>query len=117
MQHRDLEEISANSKVCWAMTPQVLFVKPRDFVTYCQHWWTKDDTQIVINQACEHHNAPTTTEEGDGEICRAYALRGANCKLQNMKHNSPFSSKLDVINKIDQSCQGIQQIQTKQNSL
>ena len=62
------------------MTLQVLFVKPRDFVTYCQHWWKDDNTQVVINEACEHEDAPATTQETDGEVCRAYALRGANSK-------------------------------------
>ena len=78
--HKDLEEITKRSKICWAMTPQILFVKPRDFVTYCQHWWTKDGTQVVINQACEHEDAPATNDEGEETVCRAYALRGANCK-------------------------------------
>jgi hypothetical protein len=79
--HKDLEEISSKSKICWAMTPQILFVKPRDFVTYCQYWWKNDGTQVVVNQACDHDEAPENTNEDEGAVCRAYALRGANCKI------------------------------------
>jgi len=78
--HRDLEEISPHSKVCWAQSPQIVFIKARDFVTFCHHRWRKDGTQVVVNQACEHDELPGNDEEGDGKICRAYALRGANCK-------------------------------------
>lgn len=62
--------------------PKVLFVKPRDFVTYCSHRWRKDGTQVIVNQACEHEDMPGVMEEGQGEVCRGFALRGANCELQ-----------------------------------
>ena len=43
-------------------------------------WW-KDGTQVIVNQACEHEDKPGILVEGEGEACRGYALRGANCKL------------------------------------
>lgn len=78
--YKDLENITPQSKICWSQCPQILFIKPRDFVTFCHHRWRKDGTQIIINQACEHQDAPGNYEEGDGKLCRAHALRGANCK-------------------------------------
>ena len=33
--HRDLEDITPHSKICWSQCPQILFIRPRDFVTYC----------------------------------------------------------------------------------
>ena len=77
--HRDVEEISPHSKVCWGTSPQILFIKPRDFVTFCHHRWKKDGTQVVINQAVDHEQEPAVLEEGKQRACRAYALRGANC--------------------------------------
>jgi len=75
----DLEEVSPNSKIMWSLCPQVLFIKSRDFVTFCSHRWKRDGTQVVINQAVEHESAPTAVEdEGNGNVCRARALRGAN---------------------------------------
>ena len=74
---RDLEEITPHSKICLATTPQVLFVKPREFVTFVSHRWLNDGSVVIINQACEHKDAPATTEEGKGKACRGYALRGA----------------------------------------
>jgi hypothetical protein len=75
--HRDLEEIAPHAKITWAVSPQVLFVKPREFVTFVSHKWSKDGNSLaLINQACEHKDAPAVTEEGKGKICRAYALRG-----------------------------------------
>ena len=66
--HRDLEEITPHSKICWGQTPQILFVKPRDFVTFCSHRWRRDGTQVIINEACDGHpNAPVN----------AHAIRGA----------------------------------------
>lgn len=77
--YRDLEDISPYSKICWGQCPQVLFVKPRDFVTFCSHRWKSDGTQVVINQAVDHDDAPLAVDkEGDGRVCRARALRGAN---------------------------------------
>ena len=66
--HRDLEEITSHSKICWGQTPQILFVKPRDFVTFCSHRWRRDGTQVVINQACDGH---------PGAPVNAHAIRGA----------------------------------------
>lgn len=78
--HRDLEEVTPHSKICWSQCPQILFIKPRDFVTYCHHRWRRDGTQIVVSQACDHESAPGNNEESDERACRAYSLRGANCK-------------------------------------
>ncbi len=78
--HRDLEEISPHSKITWSQCPQILFLKSRDFVTYCHHRWRKDGTQIVVSQACNHNDVPGNDEEGEDQICRAFSLRGANCK-------------------------------------
>jgi len=76
--YRDMESITPQSKICWSQCPQILFIKPRDFVTFCHHRWRKDGTQIVVNQACEHEDAPGIAQEGEGKACRAHALRGAN---------------------------------------
>lgn len=76
--HRELEEITPNAKICWAQSPQILFVKSRDFVTYCQYRWRRDGAQILVNQASEHKDVLGAEEEGDGKICRGAALRGAN---------------------------------------
>lgn len=35
--YRDLENITPQSKICWSQCPQILFIKPRDFVTFCHH--------------------------------------------------------------------------------
>eukprot|EP00535_Pseudo-nitzschia_heimii_P002150 CAMPEP_0197184212 /NCGR_PEP_ID=MMETSP1423-20130617/9469_1 /TAXON_ID=476441 /ORGANISM="Pseudo-nitzschia heimii, Strain UNC1101" /LENGTH=402 /DNA_ID=CAMNT_0042634981 /DNA_START=631 /DNA_END=1839 /DNA_ORIENTATION=+ len=73
----DLEEISPNAKICWASSPQILFVKPRDFITFCHHRWKSDGSQVIVNQACEHKKFPLDKEK-EGKSCRGYALRGAN---------------------------------------
>lgn len=76
--HRDLEDITPHGKICWSLCPKILFIKPRDFVTYCHHRWRRDGAQIVVSQACEHEDAPGNSEESDDAACRAYSLRGAN---------------------------------------
>ena len=78
---KDLEEISPDTKICWSSSPQILFVKPRDFVTFCHHRWTADGTEVIVNQACEHPKYPLEKMEKEGKSCRGYALRGANCKF------------------------------------
>ena len=77
----DLEEISPSAKICWASSPQILFVKPRDFITFCHHRWKSDGSQVIVNQACEHKKFPLG-EEKEGKSCRGYALRGANCEYR-----------------------------------
>eukprot|EP00978_Attheya_sp_CCMP212_P042859 scaffold268991_cov51-Attheya_sp.AAC.2 len=72
--NRDLEEITPHSKICWSQCPQILFVKPRDFVTFCHHRWGKDGGQIMVNQACEHPSSPGVASEKDGKVC--YSSRG-----------------------------------------
>jgi len=74
----DLEEISPDAKICYSSSPQILFVKPRDFVTFCHHRWKSDGTQVIVNQACEHPKYPLEKMEKEGKSCRGYALRGAN---------------------------------------
>jgi hypothetical protein len=76
--HCDVEEITPSSKITWCKMPKVLFVKPRDFVTYCSHRWRSDGTQVIVNQACEHDDMPGVMKEGQGSACRGFALRGAN---------------------------------------
>jgi START domain len=74
---KDLEEIAPHAKICWATSPQILFVKPREFVTFACHRWLKDGSVVMLNQAVDHKDAPAVTEEGKGKTCRGYALRGA----------------------------------------
>lgn len=76
--HSDVEEISPSSKITWTKCPKILFVKPRDFVTYCSHRWRGDGTQVIVNQACEHEDVPGVMVEGQGDVCRGFAIRGAN---------------------------------------
>ncbi len=63
--HRDVEIISPSSKITWCKVPKILFVKPRDFVTYCSHRWTREGTQVIVNQACEHEDMPGVMVEGE----------------------------------------------------
>jgi hypothetical protein len=72
IEHKELEEISANAKICWCQTPAILFIQPRDFLTFCHHRWLRDGTQVLVNQACDSH------ESFVGKNPRAFALRGAN---------------------------------------
>jgi len=77
--HADIEEITPHSKITWCKCPKILFVKPRDFVTYCSHAWRKGGVeQVIVNQACEHEDVPGVMVEGQGAVCRGFALRGAN---------------------------------------
>lgn len=84
VEHADVETVSSRSKITWAKCPQILFIKPRDFVTFCHLRWKRDGTQVVLNQAVDHENRPPEMEaeepdeKGDVKACRAYALRGAN---------------------------------------
>jgi hypothetical protein len=77
---KDLEEIAPHAKICWGSSPQILFVKPRDFITFCHQRWKSDGTEVIVNQACEHPKYPLKKMEKEGKSCRGYALRGANCK-------------------------------------
>lgn len=76
--HEDLEEISPSAKICWSQSPQILFVKPRDFITFCHHRWKSDGTEIIVNQACDHPKYPIHDAEKKRKSCRGYALRGIN---------------------------------------
>ena len=85
IQHEDVEDISSNSKICWSSCPQILFLKPRDFVTFCcLKWKNGGDTQLVLSEAVDHESMPGYDgEDGEGSdrFCRAFALRGANCEF------------------------------------
>jgi len=85
--HRDLQEITPSSKVCLGQTPQILFIKPRSLITYCQHRWLSDGSLMMLNQACRHpkklskENAGRFLKEDDFDDKHrpmAFALRGAN---------------------------------------
>ena len=77
--HDEVEEVTPSAKITWTKCPKILIVKPRDFVTYCSHWWRDDGTQVLVNQACEHEDRPGVMVEGAGvDACRGFALRGAN---------------------------------------
>jgi len=76
--HCDVEEITPYSKITWTKCPKILFVKPRDFVTFCYHRWWRDGTQVIVSQACDHEDKPGVMEEGKADVCRGFALRGAN---------------------------------------
>lgn len=112
IQHRDVEEITPHSKVVWGIVsslrltgalttcfsnrltiyvlllcsqcPQILFINPRDFVTFCHHRWLHDGTQVVVNQAVEHKDVPAINDDKSGKVCRGHALRGANCKFETL---------------------------------
>lgn len=42
VKYKDVEDISPNAKICWSQSPQILFLKPRDFVTFCHHRWKRE---------------------------------------------------------------------------
>ncbi len=65
VEHADVEELSPGGKITWTQIPKILFVKPRDFVTYCSHRWLGDGTQVLVNQACEHEDRPGVMLEGE----------------------------------------------------
>jgi hypothetical protein len=66
--HKDLEELTPRSKICWGRTPQILFVKPRDFVTYCAYRWRHDGSLVIVNQALDEY---------EDTKANAFAFRGA----------------------------------------
>lgn len=66
--YRDLQEITPSSKVCLGETPQILFIKPRQLISFCHHRWLRDGTEVVVNQACDKFEDMPAT---------AYAFRGA----------------------------------------
>ena len=115
IKYRDLEDLSPHSKICWSQCPQILFIKPRDFVTFCHHQWKKDGSQIILNQAVDHDDVPAILEEGKASVCRAYALRGANCKyvLIHFQFNLARLLTNFVLVMFLKTCQEIQMIRTK----
>eukprot|EP00529_Nitzschia_sp_RCC80_P016500 CAMPEP_0113514934 /NCGR_PEP_ID=MMETSP0014_2-20120614/40673_1 /TAXON_ID=2857 /ORGANISM="Nitzschia sp." /LENGTH=649 /DNA_ID=CAMNT_0000411463 /DNA_START=338 /DNA_END=2287 /DNA_ORIENTATION=- /assembly_acc=CAM_ASM_000159 len=88
--HHDVEEISPNAKVCWSQSPQILFIKPRDFVTFCYHRWRRDGTEVIVNQAYDHPDAKPSENS-----VRGYALRGAN--FISRSHDDPSKTEITII--------------------
>jgi len=78
VEYKDVEDISPNAKICASWTPQILFIKRREFVTFCHHRWKKDGSEVIVSQAWSHDDYPETKDESSANACRAYALRGAN---------------------------------------
>eukprot|EP00545_Synedropsis_sp_CCMP1620_P007387 CAMPEP_0119005774 /NCGR_PEP_ID=MMETSP1176-20130426/1919_1 /TAXON_ID=265551 /ORGANISM="Synedropsis recta cf, Strain CCMP1620" /LENGTH=414 /DNA_ID=CAMNT_0006957619 /DNA_START=281 /DNA_END=1525 /DNA_ORIENTATION=- len=76
VKHQDLEDITPHSKICWGQSPKILFIKPRDFVTFCHHRWLRDGTQVVVNQACDPDDYADAMHQS--KSLKAFALRGAN---------------------------------------
>ena len=85
--HKDLQEITPSSKVCLGQTPQILFIRPRSLVTFCQHRWLSDGSQLVLSQACRHPKRLNKQNMGvfldsdeldDQKQPLAFALRGLN---------------------------------------
>jgi len=85
VKHRDLEDVTSHSKICWGQTPQILFIKPRTLITFCHHRWKRDGTQVVVNQACDF----------EGLEANAYALRGATFISQDP--NDPEKTRLSLL--------------------
>lgn len=80
----DVEILTPHSKICWSQSKKLLFIQPRDFVTYCRHRWLNDGTQLITNQACDHPNTSlsisgTNTQNSIRGLSgyRAFSLRGA----------------------------------------
>lgn len=85
--HKDLQEITPSSKICLGKTPQILFIKERTLITFCQHRWLADGSQLIVNQACRHPKNLNKDNVGeflkedlvdDNDHPMAFALRGAN---------------------------------------
>ena len=38
--------------VFYAGTDTLVFIQPRDFITFCTHKWLRDGTQLILSQAC-----------------------------------------------------------------
>eukprot|EP00984_Skeletonema_dohrnii_P039118 scaffold43137_cov144-Skeletonema_dohrnii-CCMP3373.AAC.1 len=93
--HDDIEEITPHSKITWTKMPKVLFVKSRDFVTFCSHRWWRDGTQVIVNQACEHDDRPGVMVEGQGDATRGFALRGAN--FISKDPNDPDKTRISIL--------------------
>lgn len=86
--HNDIQEITPSSKICLAKTPQILFIQPRNLITFCHHKWLANGNQLVVlNQAVRHPKKLTKSNLGifeksdwldDKKQPLAFALRGAN---------------------------------------
>jgi len=101
VKYKDVEEISPSAKICASWTPQILFIKSREFVTLCHHRWKKDGSEVIVSQAWSHDDFPETKDESSGKACRAYALRGAN-----IISRSPDDTDKTVITMISHAAPG-----------
>jgi hypothetical protein len=81
VKYKNVEDISPSAKICASWTPQILFIKQREFITLCHHRWKRDGSEIIVNQAWDHEDYPASGDEKGEKACRAYALRGANSKF------------------------------------
>lgn len=84
--HQDLEVITPHSKICWGQTPQVLFIKPKDFVSFCYHRWRRDGTQVIVNQACDRYGDVTAN---------AFAFRG--CTMVGSDPDDPDKTRIAML--------------------
>lgn len=63
---RDLEQLSADTKVSWAATPRYGPFKSRDFVTAVHYRRLEDGTLMVLNRPVEHPLARYVAKVGGG---------------------------------------------------
>mmetsp|Transcript_25777 Transcript_25777/g.33788 ORF Transcript_25777/g.33788 Transcript_25777/m.33788 type:complete len:543 (+) Transcript_25777:115-1743(+) len=57
---RQLERLDESTTVCWASSPGIFPLKPRDFCTLVHFRTLADGSHIVINRYVEHPDAPVT---------------------------------------------------------
>ena len=65
VKHQVLQVLSPSSVICWGQSPQILFITPRDFVTFCSHKWREDGTQVMVSQGCDHPGVPENNTKND----------------------------------------------------
>lgn len=77
---RDLEQLSADTKVSWASTPRYGPFKSRDFVTAVHYRTLEDGTMMVINRPVEHPAARWAGRQAGRQasnVVSAWVLAGA----------------------------------------
>lgn len=72
--YRDVARIGPQTKLCWAQTPQVLFIQPRTFLTLCAYRWREDGTVWIVSQAVDEYSS---NDDEDPLVATAFAFRGA----------------------------------------
>jgi hypothetical protein len=89
----------------------VVFIQPRDFVTYCRHRWLNNGTvQFITNQACEHiscdnddndntasDNTASDNNDNDNNKYRAYSLRGATLISKSKEYPNDQRTKIIML--------------------